>query len=168
MCGQLCHGELKAEHSTQVGRKTRMHAFPWTYDISRCCRQSADQVVSGCQQWRKLCRRGTPGRFRDEQTASAIVTCRNHVTLSRDLDHVIESPIVTPQIHKSFSPWTASVVLTSRTPTVFAHLLCWLMFVLHYCYLCVRLSVRLSHWRFTAKNVRCIEICCTSTVQWCL
>ena len=143
--------EGRAFHSSGPEKENARSPMDVRHLGSRYDVQSADRVLSGCRWWRKLCRRGTPGRFRDEQTASAIVTCRNHVTLSRDFGHVIESPIVTPQIHKSFSPWTASVVLTSRTPTVFAHLLCWLMFVLHYCYLSVRLSVRLSHWQFTPK-----------------
>jgi len=56
-----------------------MHARPWTYDISvadtTCCRQSADQVISGCRRWRKLCRRGTTGTFRDEPNASWCTVC---------------------------------------------------------------------------------------------
>jgi len=53
-----------------------MHARPWTYDISvdgtatTCCRQSEDQVMLGCQRRQSLCRRGTPGTFHDEQSAS--------------------------------------------------------------------------------------------------
>jgi len=74
VCGRLCHGDLEAERSTRVGQRMRIHARPWTYNISvantTCCRRSADQVVSGCQRWRKLCRRDTPGTFHDEHSAS--------------------------------------------------------------------------------------------------
>ena len=75
VCGRQCHRVLKAEHSMRVGRSRRMHARPWTCDISvadtLCCQQSTDWIVSGCRQWRRLCQRGTPGTYDDERRASS-------------------------------------------------------------------------------------------------